>query len=257
MRKIRTLIIDDEPLARRRIAKLLEQIEYVALIGECKNGGEAVNQIRRYKPDLVFLDVQMPDLSGFEVLAKSEEGRMPFIIFVTAFNQYALKAFDVRAVDYLLKPFDDERFFQALEHARQQILLNDQQSLHQKMVQLIEEFQHQQSDDLTAIEIRKNGQSHWIKLQDVYWIESYGNYLKLHLEHRYYLYRETLASIEAQLPSGQFCRIHRSILINTHFLDKIHYQGNNQFSLTLSNGEQLMSSRGYRRHVEALQESIK
>ena len=131
MKKIRTIIVDDEPLARARIRKLLDKVDYVNVIGEGKNGREAQRLITDYAPDLAFLDIQMPDFDGFDVLSKSEREDLPFIIFVTAYDQYALRAFDVHAVDYLLKPFDDERFMTALDHARKQIQLKENTFLHQ------------------------------------------------------------------------------------------------------------------------------
>jgi two-component system LytT family response regulator len=146
MRLIKTLVVDDEPFARARILKLLESFDFIKVIGECKNGKEAVSQIKNYKPDLVFLDIQMPDFTGFDVLSKSEKENLPFIIFVTAYDQYALKAFDVKAVDYLLKPYDNERFTQALEHARNQIVQKDESLLHKKMVGLLTEHQQQSTE---------------------------------------------------------------------------------------------------------------
>ncbi|MCB0563088.1 MAG: response regulator, partial [Phaeodactylibacter sp.] len=159
MKKIRTLVVDDEPLARARIVKLLEPIDYITLIGECKNGSEALHQMEEYRPDLVFLDIQMPDLNGFEVLSREELRPLPFIIFVTAYNQYALKAFDVHAVDYLLKPYDDERFMRAVEHARQQINLQQDALLHQKMVNLLEAHHQESSEALQHLEAKEKGRT--------------------------------------------------------------------------------------------------
>lgn len=254
MRKIRTLVVDDEPLARARILKLLEQFDFITVIGECKNGREALTQIQSYKPDLVFLDIQMPDLNGFDVLQNKTINPLPFIIFVTAFDHYAVKAFDVRAVDYLLKPYDDERFIQALDHAKEQILLKDASVLHQKMVRILDEYQHQQSDELRAIEIKENGVTKLINVNDIYWIEAEGNYLKIHLEKKRHLIRQTLQNIESQLDSKLFFRIHRSILVNQLYVEHIKYKGNNQYSFLMKNGEKLISSRSYKedviRHLE-------
>ncbi|RMG80278.1 MAG: DNA-binding response regulator [Bacteroidetes bacterium] len=256
MRKIRTLVIDDEPLARARILKLLQSVEYITVIGECKNGKEARRQIENYQPDLIFLDIQMPDLNGFEVLQDADLTHRPFIIFVTAFDHYALKAFDVRAVDYLLKPYDDDRFFKALNHARQQILLKDQATLHQKIVKVIEAYEHQHSDNLSALEIRDKGRTFLVNIQDVYWIEAEGNYLKIHLENQKHLIRMTLQSIENQLDRNFFFRIHRSVLVHKLYIESVAYKGNNQYLFRLKNGDKVMSSRSYKDQVTRYLESV-
>lgn len=249
MRKIRTLVVDDEPLARARILKLLEQFDFINLIGECKNGREALHQIKTYKPDLVFLDIQMPDLNGFDVLEKEELKPLPFIIFVTAFDQYAIKAFDVHAVDYLLKPYDDERFIVALNHAKEQILLKDASVLHKKMLHILDTYENQNSDELTAIEIKERGRTKLIKVQDIYWIEAEGNYLKIHLETGKYLLRQTLQTIENQLDKSLFLRIHRSLIVNSLYIESVKYKGNNQYAFNLKNGEKIISSRSYKEEV--------
>ena len=249
MKKIRTIVVDDEPLARLRITNLLAQYGYVQTIGECKNGREAIKAIQSYKPDLVFLDIQMPDLNGFDVLSDAIFEPLPFIIFVTAYDQYALKAFDVHAVDYLLKPFDDERFEAALEQAKKQIFLKEKAFLHQKMVHLLETYRHRHNDNLTAIEIKEKGRSKLINVEDVYSFEAQGNYLKIYLFNKSHLYRETLQSIQNQINSYIFLRIHRSLLINTNYLEKIKYLSNHQYLFILKNGQKLTSSRSYRDNV--------
>lgn len=246
MKKIRTIIVDDEPLARARIRNLLKQIDYISIIGEGKNGREAKRLLEEYAPDLAFLDIQMPDFNGFDALSQSEVHSLPFIIFVTAYDQYALRAFDVHAVDYLLKPFDDERFMQAVEHARKQIQLNENALLHHKIVRLLEEHQHRQAEELTALEIRDKGRTTLVKVEDIYWLEAEGNYLKVHLAAQSYLIRQTLLLLETQLNAAQFLRIHRSIIINTNYISKIKYEGNNQYRFFLKNEVSLLSSRSYK-----------
>ncbi len=256
MRKIRTLVIDDEPLARARIVKLLKQVAYIHILGECKNGREALKQINSYKPDLIFLDIQMPDLNGFDVLKKGQLKQVPFIIFVTAYDQYALKAFDVQAVDYLLKPYDDERFMQALEHAKNQIILKDNSFLHQKMIDLLKEYDNLHKEDLTALEIKDKGRTLNINVNDIYWIKAEGNYLNIHLENKTWLLRETLQALEDSLNNQFFIRIHRSILVNKNYLKRYKYQGNNQYLLILENGERLNSSRSYKKNVLKILENL-
>jgi len=250
MKKIRTLVVDDEPLARARIVKLLNAYPYIQLIGECKNGGEAITQIENYKPELVFLDIQMPDLNGFDVLAKTKIRPLPFIIFVTAYNQYALKAFDIHAVDYLLKPFDDERFENALEHAYQQIQLRQYSLLHKKMTNLIQSFNAPSENQLVQIAIKEKGRTIHLMVEDIFYFETHGNYLKVHLKERNHLIRKTLQAVEDQLNPQRFLRIHRSILLNTNYINKIQYTGNNQYQFFLKNGNQLLSSRTFKTQID-------
>lgn len=249
MKKIRTLVVDDEPLARARIVNLLRKNEQIALIGECKNGYEAMDQISNYKPDLVFLDIQMPDLNGFDVLSKIDITPLPFIIFVTAYDQYALKAFDVHAVDYLLKPYDDDRFHQALEHAKHQIQLKQNAFIHQKMVSILNEYTQSNEDGLIRLEYKEKGKTHFINIYDIYYIESHGNYIKVFLREKSVLLRQTLQSLEEQLDSKIFLRIHRSTLVNCNFVHKIRYEGNNQYLFLMKNEASLLSSRGYKPEV--------
>lgn len=250
MRLIKTLVVDDEPFARARILKLLESFEYIKVIGECKNGTEAVTQIENYKPDLVFLDIQMPDFTGFDVLSKSEKENHPFIIFVTAYDQYALKAFDVKAVDYLLKPYDNERFTQALEHARDQIIQKDESLLHKKMVGLLTEHQEQSPDIKFQLEIKDKGRISKINTFDIYYLEARGNYIQLHLEEKSFMIRETLQNIKNSLEQNTFLQIHRSVMINLNYVKQIKYAGNNQYHIYLKNGTLLHSSRSYKPDIQ-------
>lgn len=250
MRKIRTLVVDDEPLARARICKLLTSHEDIVLLGECRNGKEALRMITDYRPDLVFLDVQMPDFSGFDVLARMDREALPFIIFVTAYDQYALKAFDVHAVDYLLKPYDNERFGRALQHARQQILTRDQAGLHHRMVEMLNEFSRRQDPDVLSIEIKDKGRQFTVNVLDIQSVEAQGNYLQLFFKDRQYLVRQTLQDFERLVAGHPFLRIHRSVLINTNYLSAHRYEGNGQYILSLRNGRQYHSSRSYRNDIE-------
>lgn len=249
MRNIRTLVVDDEPLARARIVNLLNKADHVSIIGECKNGREAMKAISTYKPDLVFLDIQMPDLNGFDVLNSGKLNEVPFIIFVTAFDQYALKAFDVKAVDYLLKPYDEDRFFKALEHARSQISMKDAAVLQQKMLNLIEEQKLQNGEVNDVVELKEKGRNILVRVEDLCYIEADGNYLRLQEIDSQHLLRETLQNFETRLDPGIFLRVHRSIIVNTNYIDRVSYKGNNQFQFSMKNGKKLLSSRGYREEI--------
>lgn len=249
MQRIRTLIIDDEPLARERIKRLLEQLPEITILDECRNGREAKDKISKYKPDLIFLDIQMPDINGFEVLKSGFEPK-PYIIFVTAFDEFALKAFDVQAIDYLLKPFEDERFFLALEHAKDQIELNRLALIQKKVAQVMEQANLPLESGKEVIWLKLSGRNVPIKIVDVFYFESDGNYVRIHLESRSFLYRETLQQIEDWTDGSKFVRIHRSILIHSLYLDRVHYEGNNRYILRMKNGIKLNSSRSYKHEIE-------
>ena len=250
MRPIRTLVVDDEPLARTRLVKLLTGEPDIVVIGECRNGREALEMIRKYQPDLVFLDIQMPDMDGFHVLEKGMLKHKPFIIFVTAYDHYALKAFDVKATDYLLKPYDDERFQQALDYARTQILTKDQKELHHRLIDLLEDFnQKKNSDVLMYLEVKDKGMNRRIRIDDILWVSAYGNYVELHLPEQRYLHRVTLQQLEEQLNPNIFFRIHRSIVVNKHYITGVKYLSNNRYQFSMSSGNKLLSSRSYKKTI--------
>ncbi|OJJ22198.1 hypothetical protein BKI52_09165 [marine bacterium AO1-C] len=249
MNTIRTIIVDDEPLARSRIAKLLDQITEVVLVGEARNGQEAVNLIDQKKPDLVLLDIQMPDMDGFEVVRTTTF--KPFVIFITAYDQYALKAFDVHAVDYLLKPYDNARFFEALQFAQQQITLKQSASFNDKMMALVKEYQVQTQAYTQTLVLKEKGRDILIEPEEIYYAESYGNYVKLHLDNRFYLYRSTMQAIENQLNPRFFIRIHRSYLVHSLYIRQVTYEGNAEYTFLLKNGAKLLSGRKYKAQVLA------
>ncbi len=244
MNTIRTIIVDDEPLARSRIAKLLNQLAEIVVVGEARNGQEAVALIDHKKPDLVLLDIQMPDMDGFGVIQNTVF--KPFVIFVTAYDQYALKAFDIHAVDYLLKPYDNARFFEALQLAQQQITLKQSASFNDKMMALIKEYQLQTQAYTQTLVLKEKGRNVMIEPEEIYYVESYGNYVKLHLNQRFYLQRTTMQAIEQQLNPRFFIRIHRSYLVHTLYIRQVAYEGNAEYTFTLKNGIKLLSGRKYK-----------
>jgi len=251
MKPLRILIVDDEPPARSRIVQLLRGKAGIKVCGEARNGSEALKQIQRLKPDLVFLDIQMPDLSGFDLLKRLET--LPMIIFVTAYDRYALQAFDVHAVDYLLKPFDDDRFEEALQQAIDRINQRQSQQFNERLLNLMHEYQQQAHTGDDVIEISDKGRTVYIKPNEVYYIEAQGNYLELHLHKKKHLYRNTMQGIEARFGSERFLRIHRSYFINTAFIENYRYIGNNEFRFVLANGTELVSGRSYK---DAIQQQL-
>lgn len=237
------MLVDDEPFARQRLARLLEPIPYIQVVAEAKNGKEALELLQKYQPDLLFLDIQMPGLSGVDLLVNHTLAPVPQVIFVTAYDQYAIKAFDLQAVDYLLKPFDDDRFHQALELAVHQINLREKALQHEKILQVIHAHQADQTPAKEAIEIKERGRSYFLPIIDIQRVQSEGNYLKLHTEQKSYLIRETLQGFLASVPENHFLRIHRSVIVQKIHIDAIQYLGNNQYQFRMKNGEILQSSR--------------
>jgi two-component system, LytTR family, response regulator len=244
--KIRTLIVDDELLARDRLRQLLQDEPAIEIIGECADGREAVAAIAKTSPDLVFLDVQMPELDGFGVLEAIGTGPMPVIVFVTAHDQFALRAFEVHAVDYLLKPFDGERFQKALRRAVEEVGNRDNSATRQRHAALLAALQSSQ------LAVKSPGHVVWVKLDEIDWIGSADNYAELHIGAKSHLLRETLAALEARLAPEKFLRISRSVIVNTQRIKELHRLFYGGYELVLHDGTRLMSSRRYRNKLKQL-----
>ena len=255
--KIRTLIVDDEPLARRNLRLLLEKDPQIEIVGECGNGREAVKGIAELSPDLIFLDIQMPEMDGFDVLESVGPDHIQAIIFVTAFDQYALKAFDVHALDYLLKPFDDERFAHALRQAKAQIEAREINRLSRRLLALLDERESQrvrssrQSDYLTRLMIKVSGRVMLLKVNEIDFIEADGNYAKLHVGRKAHLLREKMHDLEARLDPAKFVRIHRSVIVNLDRIKEMQPHFNGDYIVVLEDGRQLRLSRTRRETLEA------
>lgn len=248
--KIRTLIVDDEPLARERIRKLLQDEPEVEVIGECDNGASAVEMITDKQPDLVFLDVQMPELDGFGVLEQIKGGRMPAVIFVTAHDTFALQAFEVHAVDYLLKPFDRERFKKALDRAIETIKRRQTDELSHRLTALLAEVKPETRIDRLAI--KSAGRVIFLRLDEIDWIEAADNYVNLHVGNESHLHRETMTAMEERLKGGKFMRISRSTIVNVDRIKELQPLFHGEYSVILRNGTRLTLSRGYREKLDGL-----
>jgi two-component system, LytTR family, response regulator len=242
---IRALIIDDEPLARRGIRRLLKGEPDVEVVGECGDGEAAIVAIREQQPDLVFLDVQMPELSGLDVVRAVGPDAMPVTVFVTAHDQYAIPAFDADAIDYLLKPFDRERFARALARARQRIAGRLNVNDLRLALATIDRDAARYVERLTA---PAGGRVRFINVRDIAWIGADGNYADVHAGGRTYTLRETLASLEAKLDPAEFARIHRSTIVNIRRIREIEPWFNGHHVVILDTGERLRMSR-YQREV--------
>ncbi|HRH46232.1 MAG TPA: LytTR family transcriptional regulator DNA-binding domain-containing protein [Pyrinomonadaceae bacterium] len=242
---IKVLVIDDESLARDLIIELLKDFDGFQVIGECSDGLEAVKNIEKLRPDLIFLDVQMPILNGLDVLEKIREDFLPQIIFVTAFDNYAIRAFDFHAIDYLLKPFSRQRFHQAVLHAKAQITQQNSVETKQQFSALIENHKNKPSH-LQRIFVKDNGKIILLEPETVDWIEADDKYLHLHTAQKTYLIRQTLNSIEAELDPNIFLRIHRSTIVNLTRVKEIHPIFNGEYILILQNGAKITLSRNYK-----------
>ncbi len=255
MKHIRTIIVDDEPAARAHLARLLAQDAEIEVIAECRNGQEAVEAVNKHRPDLLFLDVQMPQMNGLEAVERIAADRMPFVVFVTAHDQYALKAFDLNAVDYLLKPYDDERFFSSLEKAKKHITMHENNRLTGKFMDLVREHMHSHSEYTELFTIRDKGREHKVNVADILFLRAEGNYLCLQLKDRHFLYRLTMNAVESELDPARFLRIHRSYIVNLSHVRSSRYSGNNEFIFTMANGERIVSGRSYKEQIaRSLQE---
>lgn len=249
--------MDDEPLARRNIRLLLEQDPQIEILEECRDGREAVKAINTLSPDLIFLDIQMPEVDGFDVLARVGPEKIQAIIFVTAFDQYALKAFDVHALDYLLKPFDDDRFANALRRAKSQIEAREIDRLSKRLLALLEERQNERTnavsrkDYLTRLMIKVSGRVVLLKVGEIDFIEADGNYAKLHVGRKSHLLREKMHDLEGQLDPAKFVRIHRSTIVNVDRIKEMHPHFNGDYIVVLEDGRQLRLSRSRRESLQA------
>ncbi|HEU4893031.1 MAG TPA: LytTR family DNA-binding domain-containing protein [Vicinamibacterales bacterium] len=249
MKKIKVLVADDEPLARERLSGLLSQEPDIEVVGQARDGEEAVTAIHDDSPDLVFLDVQMPQMSGFDVIEAVGSDKMPLVIFVTAYDQHALKAFQVRALDYLLKPFDRERFKDALGRARKQLERDENGDLGRRLLALVKDLRRDQpkSDRLV---VKSGGRLFFLRTDEIDWVEAAGNYVRLHVGPGSHLLRETMNAIEGRLDPDKFFRIHRSRIVNMERIQELQPWLNGEYAVLLRTGTRLTLSRGYREKLQ-------
>jgi two-component system LytT family response regulator len=249
--KIRTLIVDDEALARDRLRQLLEAEAGIEIIGECADGREAVAAIRGASPDLVFLDVQMPELDGFGVLEALASQPMPLIVFVTAYDKFALRAFEVHAVDYLLKPFDRQRFQAALQHAMAQAS-NKPAGFHAQSQAAVLTQLRPQAKPPDRLAVKTGDHLLWLSFDDIDWIESADNYVELHVGPASHLLRQTLNALEERLPPEKFVRVSRSAMVNPQRIKELRRKLYGGYEIRLINGATLSLSRRYRHKLPTL-----
>ena len=244
--KLRTLIVDDEPLARDRIKRFLRDEGEIEIIGECGNGTDAIAAIKSASPDLVFLDIQMPEQTGFDVVKSfNGGGKMPAIVFVTAYDQYALQAFDVHALDYLLKPFTRERIHRAVSRARESIENRRGGSIDERLITLIADLK-QEKKYLERLVVKTTGRVFFLRVDEIDWIEAAGNYVKLHVGPETHMIRETMNGIEGKLDPDKFLRIHRSTVVHIDRIKELHPMFSGDYAVILRDGTELALSRNYR-----------
>jgi two-component system LytT family response regulator len=244
LKSLRVVVVDDEPPARRKLFTLLRRESDVEIVGEAGNGPAAVEVIQEKQPDVVFLDIQMPGLNGFEVLEALGMKNLPLVVFVTAYDQHAVKAFEVHAVDYLLKPFDQTRLRNCLNRIR-----DHHGSWKTRVEELIAEIRPREY--LTRLMVKSRGRVIFLKVDEIDWIETSGNYVELHAGKQTFLLRETLNALESKLNPQQFARVHRSTIVNIDRIQDLQPWSHNDFLLTLKDGAKLRVSRRYRNNLGA------
>jgi two-component system LytT family response regulator len=264
--RIRTAIVDDELLSRRGIALRLQAAADVEVVAECSNGREALAMLQRERPDLVFLDVQMPGLSGFDVLAQLPRDLMPLVVFITAYDQYAVRAFEARAIDYLLKPIDDRRFDATLERVRQSAAARSAADQRDRLLEIVAEITgtgeialEELLEHGTAalgvrqpqvLPIRQGRKTVRVPIPAIQWIDAAGDYMCVHAEGDTHILRGTMKELEEILDPRLFQRVHRSTIVNLRFVKSLRAHMNGEYFLTLDGGQELKLSRTYRDKVE-------
>jgi two-component system, LytTR family, response regulator len=246
-RKIRVLIVDDEPLGRAMVHRMLEAHPEVEIVGVCENGGEAVAAVEAKAPDLIFLDVQMPEIDGFGVLKNLKENR-PVIIFVTAYDEYAVRAFEVNALDYLLKPYDRKRFEQAFARAVQQINNQKRDTVGEQILSLLAETKSSEKY-IERFIIKAGGRVFFLKAEEIFWISAEGNYVLIHTPQKKHIFREAISNLEKKLDPQKFRRISRSAIVNLDFVRELQSWFRGDYKVLLQDGTELKLSHRYRQNL--------
>ena len=243
---IRAIIVDDEPLAREKVQLFVKGEPDIEIVDVCSNGHEAIASFQKFTPDLLFLDIQMPEITGFDILNRIKTVTFPGIIFITAYDEFALRAFEFHALDYLLKPYDRERFTNAVEHARKLIGSKGQSEVTTEQIRTLLESLKQQTPSLDRLIVKSNGRIIFLRIDEIDWMEAAGNYVKLHVGNDTHLVRETMNKIEVQLDHRKFIRIHRSTIINIEKIKELKPYFNGEYKVILQNNAQVILSRGFR-----------
>lgn len=268
--KIKTLIVDDEPLARKGLNLRLAEFDNIELVGECKNGLDAVTMIPQLRPDLVFLDIQMPGLNGFQVISRLKELNqpIPLIVFVTAFDSYAIKAFEIHALDYILKPLDSQRLATSIEKVLKYIVLKNEEEHRQKLVRLVADFTGDDCEDILrklasgeaianqtfpdVLAIKDGSEVTRVNISDIQWIDAAGDYMCVHTIGQTHIMRKTMKELDQELDPRKFVRVHRSAIVNIQYVQKLISHISGEYHLILANGSELKVSRSHRDKVKEM-----
>lgn len=248
MERIRALIVDDEPLAREGLRRLLDEDQEIECVAECGDGPAAVQAVREKLPDLLFLDVQMPEMDGFEVLRSLDEAILPMVIFVTAFEEHAIHAFEVHALDYLLKPLDTQRFREAVARAKAELQHRGRKAVISSILGMLGALRpaHPGTD---RIMLKSSGRITFLRVEEIEWVEAQGDYVCLHTPGKKHLLREKIGVLEEQLSPDQFMRIHRSTIVNVNRIKEMQPLYHGDYAVLLQDGTRLTLSRSFRDRV--------
>ncbi|HJT68993.1 MAG TPA: LytTR family DNA-binding domain-containing protein [Terriglobales bacterium] len=249
---MRVVIADDETLAREKLRLMLGSEPGVDVVAECRDGAETIHALSEHKPDVLMLDIQMPDLDGFEVLDKVPSEELPMVIFTTAYDRHAVRAFEAHALDYLLKPFDQERLRQAMNRARAELLKADDREATHRILTYLSETAERQSRANRRLVIKAGGRVVFLSFDEIDWLEAAANYVKINVGKQYYLLRKGIGEIAERLDPNQFVRIHRSTIVNVQRIKELQPVNSGEYIVVLKDGKELSCSRGYRTGLQEL-----
>jgi two-component system LytT family response regulator len=252
---VRAVIADDEPLARTKLRLLLDSEAEIRVVAECHNGAQTLAAIRSCRPDLLLLDIQMPDLDGFQVLGEISPKEMPVVIFTSAYDQYAIRAFEANALDYLLKPFDQSRLHQAIERARLELRKSRDREITHRILDLLSQVRSEKQavpEFDARLVIKTKGRIVFLNVDEIDWVEAAANYVRLNVGKESYLFRETISGASERLNPSQFIRIHRSMIVNVRKIKELIPVNSGEYVVVLKSGKELSCSRGYRTNVQHL-----
>lgn len=250
---VRAVIADDEPLARRKLRILLDSEPEIQVVAECQDGAQTLSAIRSWRPDLLLLDIQMPDLDGFQVLSEISPEEMPVVVFTSAYDQYAIRAFEAHALDYLLKPFDQGRLHQAIERARFELRQSKDREITHRILDLLSRVKSDRQtvpDSEERLVIKTKGRIVFLNLDEIDWVEAAANYVRLNAGKESYLLRETISRTSERLNPNHFIRIHRSMIVNIRKIKELIPVNSGEYIVVLKSGKELSCSRGYRANVQ-------
>jgi len=248
-KRIRVILADDEELARERLRQVLREENEIEIVAECAGGAETVDAVLRLQPDLLFLDIQMPGMDGFAVIKKLTAQNLPLVIFVTAYDEYAVQAFELHACDYVLKPFKKNRFRETLAHAKSQLHLRNNAGYAQRITTLLETMQRPY---LERISIKETGRLFFIKTAEIEWFKAEDNYIRVHSGGKSYLIRQTMRTLEEQLDPHRFIRIHRTAIVNVEKIRELQQWFQRDYRVILQDGTKLPLGRSYRNHLRSV-----